>query len=293
MSPHHWHQGHHHGTGGGWHPHHHHQQHWQPGYSGQQWDDPGWADPMDGGDGGDSEFGPLVAPGAHAGQPGPYATAGPLSEVQEMEYASELMEVASEAELEEFLGDLIKTVSKAAGGLIGGPVGQALTGALKSVAKQALPMVGGALGTMIAPGAGTALGSQLGSMAGGMFELEGLGAGQPDFAAAHRYVQLASQAAQTAALAPPDIPPHAVAHEAVAAAADHYGPGAAAPMADHYDHYGHYGHYGQYGQYGSGPAPSVDPGYGWEEPHHHHHGSGPHESGHWVRRGRKVILYGV
>jgi hypothetical protein len=277
MSPHNWHQPYHQGSGAGWsqqqqHHHHHHHQRWQPGYAQQMGGDPSWAYPMDGSDGDDdSEFGPGLPgdPGAYAHHP----AAGPLSEVEEMEYASELTEVASEAELEAFLGDLIKTVSKAAGGLVSGPVGQALTGALKSVAKQALPMVGGALGTMFAPGAGTALGSQLGSMAGGMFEIEGPGAAPPDFAAAHRYVQLASQAAHTAALAPPDIPPHTVAHEAVAAAADHYAPGLAPAGPDHH---------------APGPA-----GYGWEEGQHHQHGSGHHESGHWVRRGHKVILYGV
>jgi hypothetical protein len=293
---------------GGAHPHHHHHHHhhhhgygWQGGTSGGPWSDPGWDYPNDDDD--DSELNPAHSGDAYYGR----GSSGPLSELEEMEFASELTDVASEAELEEFLGDLIKTVAKTAGGLVTGPVGQALTGALKSVAKQALPIVGGALGSMVAPGAGTAIGSQLGSLASGMFEIEGEGpsVSAPDLAAAQRFVQLASQAAHTAALAPPDIPPHVVAREAVAAAAERAGLGSPpsvhgspgfSPMSgdpshgwgespDFHHHGEHHGfhHYGEPHEY-----------HHQDEPHeHHHYGSGHGESGHWVRRGRKVILYGV
>lgn len=278
---------------GGMYPHHHHHHHHrgyrsQGGMYGGPWVDSGWDYPTDDDD---SELGPSHSGDVYYGHP----STGPLSELEEMEFASELTDVASEAELEEFLGDLIKTVAKTAGGLVTGPVGQALTGALKSVAKQALPVVGGALGSMVAPGAGTAIGSQLGSLAGSMFEMEGEGAGAspPDLAAAQRFVQLASQAAHTAALAPPDIPPHVVAHEAVAAAAERAGLGSPPgvhgspefnPMSGDLSH-------------GWGGSPEVHhygEHHGYGEPHEYdHYGSGHGESGHWVRRGRKVILYGV
>src|SRR5436190_6203108 len=84
---------------------------------------------------------------------------GELPAEMEMELAAELLEITNEQELEQFLGDIVKSV----GSFVKGPVGQALGGVLKNVAKTALPAVGGALGTMIAPGIGTAIGSQLGS----------------------------------------------------------------------------------------------------------------------------------
>lgn len=153
----------------------------------------------------------------------------PLSETEEVELASELLEIGSEQELEQFLGNLFKGVSRAVGGLIKSPIGKALGGVLKNVAKQALPMVGGALGSMVMPGVGTALGSKLGSMAGGLFEveLESMPAEAAEFEVARRYVNLAATAARNAALARPGdrANPQTVARAAVAAAARDYAPG--------------------------------------------------------------------
>jgi uncharacterized protein (DUF697 family) len=200
----------------------------------------------------------------------PYHGGSPLHEAEEMEYAAHLLGVNSEEELEDFLGDLVKNVAKAAGGFIRGPVGQALTGVLKTAAKQALPMVGGALGTMIAPGVGTALGSRLGSAAGNLFEteFEGEDAEQAEFETARRYVQLAAAAAHDAALAPPDIPPPVVAQQAVASAAERVAPGLLPQLN---------GARGASGQAGPGSA-----SYGSAQ-----------QSGRWVRRGRRIILYGI
>ena len=153
----------------------------------------------------------------------------PLSESQEIELASELLEIGSEQELEQFLGNLFKGVSRAVGGFIKSPIGKALGGVLKNVAKKALPVVGGALGSMVAPGIGTALGSKLGSMAGGLFEveLEAMPAEAAEFEVARRYVNLAASAARHAALARPSerVNPQTVARAAVAAAARGHAPG--------------------------------------------------------------------
>jgi uncharacterized protein (DUF697 family) len=153
----------------------------------------------------------------------------PLSGSQEIELASELLEIGSEQELEQFLGNLVKGISRAVGGVIKSPVGRALGGVLKSVAKKALPVVGGALGSMVAPGIGTALGSKLGSMASGLFEVEfeALPAEAAEFEVARRYVNLAASAARRAALAQPrpGVNPQRVARAAVAAAARTYAPG--------------------------------------------------------------------
>lgn len=198
-----------------------------------------------------------------------YQGESPLGETEEMEYASRLLEVNSEEELEDFLGDLVKSAARAVGGIVRSPVGKALTGVLKPFAKQALPIVGGALGTMVAPGVGTAIGSQLGSMASNLFELEleGMDPEQAEFETARRYVQLAATAAQNATAAPPNVPPKAVAQQAVAAAAERYAPGLLQ-------------------QQGAGGAPGQSrPGQGPQ-------GNGQ-QSGRWVRRGRRITLYNV
>ena len=88
---------------------------------------------------------------------------GPLNEVQEMELASELLEITSEEELEQFLGSLFKTVSRGVGSFMRGPLGRSLGGMLKGIAKKVLPLAGGALGSFIPiPGVGTAVGTALG-----------------------------------------------------------------------------------------------------------------------------------
>ena len=86
----------------------------------------------------------------------------------ETELAYELLSVSTEAELEEFLGKLVKGVGK----FMKSGVGKAIGGVLRGVAKTALPMVGSALGSLVLPGVGTALGGQLGSMASKLLEAE-------------------------------------------------------------------------------------------------------------------------
>jgi hypothetical protein len=118
-------------------------------------------------------------------------TSAPFSEQEETELAMELLSVSSEAELEQFLGNVFK---KAWQGIK--KVAKPLGGALKGIAKAALPMVGGALGSFIPiPGVGTALGSalevelnELGEMAQEDRELE----------TARRVVRIAGTAAKLA-----------------------------------------------------------------------------------------------
>ena len=91
---------------------------------------------------------------------------GIFSEAETAELATELLEVQSEQELEQFLGDLIKRAGSAIGTFIKSPTGQALGGILKGAAKQALPMVGSALGGWVGGDAGAKLGSKFASLAG-------------------------------------------------------------------------------------------------------------------------------
>ena len=71
---------------------------------------------------------------------------GVFNESEEMELAAELLEVRDEAELEQFLGDLIKKAGSAIGKVVKSPIGQAIGGVLKAAAKKALPLAGSALG---------------------------------------------------------------------------------------------------------------------------------------------------
>lgn len=212
-----------------------------------------------------------------------------LNEVQEMELASELLEITNEQELEEFLGGIVK----AAGNFLGSGTGKALSGVLRDVAKTALPVVGGALGSFVAPGIGTAIGSQLGSMASSLFEMGyETEMENEQFEAAKQVVQLATKAAQIAQAAPPNMPPQVIAEHAVAEAAKDLGiqPQAAQPMA--HDHSNGAGGYG-YGQ--QQPQPQ-------HHQHHHHrhhrhhqfaHSGGGGQTGTWERHGDRLVIYGA
>jgi hypothetical protein len=95
-----------------------------------------------------------------------------LGEGEVERLAAELLSLNSEHELDRFLGSLIKKVGRAAGQFVKSPLGQQLTGALKNVAKKALPIAGAALGNMIVPGVGGMIGGNLASKAGSLFGLE-------------------------------------------------------------------------------------------------------------------------
>jgi uncharacterized protein (DUF697 family) len=251
---------------------------------------------------------------------GAQARVGALSQGEEVELATELLEISNEQELEQFLGGLFKKVARGVGGFIKSPIGRALGGVLKSVAKKALPVVGGALGSMVAPGIGTAIGSKLGSMASGLFEveLEAMPQEQAEFEAARRYVNLAASAARHAATARPrpGVDPRTVARAATARAARTYAPGLYRqmmaslaqrnrPASARYPR-------AVGGRMQAAPGPRAVPqpaGYGaptepYDAPATPDDGMFAPEpdgaaldgwpvSGRWVRRGRKIIVLGV
>jgi uncharacterized protein (DUF697 family) len=173
----------------------------------------------------------------------------------ETELATELLEISSEEELEDFLGNLVKGVTKRVGGFMKSSAGKALGRVLKNVAKKALPIAGSALGSFIAPGVGTAIGGKLGSMASNLFEveLEGMEAEEAEFEVARRYVRFAADAAKNAALAPENVPPWALVNAAVAESARQHAPGLV-------------------GHRGSGQRAA---------------------SGRWYRRGRRIVVIGA
>ncbi len=151
-----------------------------------------------------------------------------LDEAEEMELATEMLGVGSEAEMEYFLGKLISSVARKAGKALRSPVGKALVGILKNASRKALPMAGSALGTMVGGPFGTAIGGQLASQAGHMLglELEGLSPQDQEFEAAKQFVKFAGAATQNAldAMRSGGSPVDAAA-KAGAAAAKSYAPG--------------------------------------------------------------------
>lgn len=161
---------------------------------------------------------------AEPGVVDPWVFGRPYSEAEEIELAAELLSVASEAELDLFLGKLFKRAwrgIKKVGRFVG-KIAKPLGGVLKAVAKKALPFVGGALGSFIPiPGVGTALGSALGGAVSQAMESEfaGLSPELQEFEIARRFVRLAGTAVRGAALAPSDQDPQEILRAALLDAA--------------------------------------------------------------------------
>jgi hypothetical protein len=119
----------------------------------------------------------------------------------------ELLSVSSEAELDLFLGKLLKGAwrgLKKVGRFVG-KVARPFGRVLRGVAKAALPFVGKALGSFIPiPGVGTAIGGAVGSAIGKALEAEfaGLDPAEREFEMARAFVRLAGNAARDLAAAP-------------------------------------------------------------------------------------------
>ena len=150
-------------------------------------------------------------------------SSGEFGDNELQELAAELMEIGSEGELDNFLGDLISKAGSAIGKLVSSPTGQALTSALKGAAKQLLPMAGKAVGGYFGGSTGSQIGGQLGSAAGNLFgETENE---EQEWEAANTFVKLATDAVKNAAAAPPGANPRQVAQQAVMQAAQVHAPG--------------------------------------------------------------------
>jgi uncharacterized protein (DUF697 family) len=190
----------------------------------------------------------------------------PFSEAEEMELAAELLSVASEEELDQFLGKLFKRAwrgIKKVGRFVG-KIAKPLGGVLKAVAKKALPVVGGALGSFIPiPGVGTAVGSALGGALSKALEAElgELDQEEQDFEMARRIVRLAGTAARQAALASDDADPQEAAEVSVMHAARQQIPNLPARLT------------------GGGVL--------------HRGSAGSARSGRWVRRGNRIVVLGA
>ncbi|NPD07109.1 hypothetical protein HN031_20730 [Nocardioides sp. zg-1308] len=181
--------------------------------------------------------------------------AGHEAEAMEMELAGRLLEVSNEAELEDFLGSLVRSATSAARGFAGSAAGQALGGVLKNAARQVLPQVGGIVGSALGGSSGGQLGTAAGRWLGSRFELEAMSQEDREFEVARAFVRTAGDAARIAARTP-QLPPSQAATQAVAAAARRHLPGLV-PVV-------------------TGTA-----------------GRSRAASGRWVRQGRRIVIYGA
>jgi hypothetical protein len=191
-----------------------------------------------------------------------------MGEVEEMELAAELLAVASEQELDQFLGKIFKKIGKGIR-----KIARPLGGILKGVAKKALPFVGGALGSFIPiPGVGTAVGTALGSAASKLLEvdLEGMTPEDQEFELARRFVRMASTAAAKAATVPADADPKAAAIRIIKAAAQQLETGESASE-------------------GEGEVPPARPAAGDRT----RSAGSRRRQGRWYRRGNTLVLIGA
>ena len=160
---------------------------------------------------------------------------GPLSSAEELGFASELLDVNTEEELDHFLGRVLNKSAGAVRRFASSQRGQAVAGHLKAALKDALPGIGRALADQLRPGSGDAgarLGADLGQVLG--LEMEGLTAEDQEFEMSRQLVRLISSAAQHACHAARASGPDEAAREAVAAALHHYAPGLATHMNGHF-----------------------------------------------------------
>jgi hypothetical protein len=193
-------------------------------------------------------------------------TGGTFNENEEMELATELLSVSNEAELDRFLGDLVSKATRAVGSFIRSPAGQAVGGVLKGVAKKALPMAGTAIGGYFGGPLGAKIGAGIANAASNALGLEAeMEAEDREFEGAKQFVRIAGQTAAKVAAAPPGSDPRAMAQQAAMVAAMQHAPGLLAGGA-------------------AAAASAAGPA---------HPGGGARSSGRWVRRGNKIVLYGV
>jgi uncharacterized protein (DUF697 family) len=200
---------------------------------------------------------------------------GTFNEITEMELASELLSIQSEAELDRFLGKLFKKAVGAVKNFANSSTGKALGGMLKGLAKKALPIVGKALGTFIAPGIGTAIGGALGNAASNLFELEleGLSGEDREFETARAFVRFAGNSARRASRMSNQKPAGA-ARNSIINSARRYAPGLLARRQTNiYNNYTD-----MYPMQDDGDDPSPDSGVDTAQ------------EGTWHREGSRIVL---
>jgi hypothetical protein len=185
-----------------------------------------------------------------------------LSESYEMELAAELLEVNSEEELEQFLGDLLARATSAASRAYNSDAVQSALPGLKAIGRVVLPRAASYVANRFAPGTGDIAGAGAHAAVDQWLkeELEGLSGEDREFESARRYVRFANDALSRAAQMPANVPPPVAGQVAVTDAARQHMPGAVPFVGEAFE----------------------------EEPRHD--GAQGREEGRWVRRGRTIVI---
>jgi len=145
-----------------------------------------------------------------------------LGEIQEIELATELMELRDEVDLHRFVGGLVRGTARAMGRGRGFPAAEAIQRLLISMLRQAIPRQRSSAATIIAPTLGDRLVNIQDHSLG--LELEGLSEEDRQFETARQIVRFASDAAE-GALTPSVMDPAVAARAAALAAARRHAPG--------------------------------------------------------------------
>ena len=123
-------------------------------------------------------------------------------EYNEYELATRMLSVQSEAELDQFLGSLVRSAWRGAKALYRSPVGQAVkkqaVSSLKSFGRRVLPTLGRSVGGYLGGKSGARLGAHAGSYLSNKYlkkEYEGLSPSDRDVETARRLVRTARLAA--------------------------------------------------------------------------------------------------
>lgn len=199
-----------------------------------------------------------------------------LTELQELELATEFLTVTNEAELDHFFGKMAKRGGGGGGFLKkawNSPIGNLLRKGLKFVAPIAGKVVGGMFGGPV----GAQLGSKLASGAVKLFrlELEGLSPEDQEFEVARAYVRYANEVAHQAGLnAKRGASPKQAVQDAMTKAARIHAPGLLEATNEMFEMSGDSGYgVGMGKQYAPRPL-----------------GGGLPSSGRWFRRGRRIYI---
>ncbi len=203
--------------------------------------------------------------GSGTSDPGCYrVTTAVLCENSEMELAMEMLESTDETKLESSIGQVMHRAEQAGGVSLPSSLKPVLGGLLKGAARRMLPFVASMPGG-IASRFGAA-GTRPSVLAAGRLlglELEGLSGEDQEFEVARRFVRFAGETVRNAVAMSGQADPRQTGQQALLAAARTYAPGLIGPESASHGH-------------ASGPAPVVT-----------------ERSGRWMRRGHKIILYGV
>ena len=192
---------------------------------------------------------------------------GEMCEAQETELALELLEVNSEEELEAFLGNLMQKAVQVGKGILATKDMQAVGGILKGAARKSLPHIGRAVGGYFGGKKWAKRGAGFATGVGKLFglELEGLSGEDQEFELAKGYVRFAGNTVRNMSSMAGSGNPLGAAKQAAAAAARVHAPGLLTV--------------GKARTVGGPSAPMLPSSSG--------------QSGRWLRRGSKIILYGV